>query len=235
MPDKTRDHSEAPYAGKRLTRADVERLIAEHGGPEGLDLRGVILAREPLGEMDLRKAILWFACLDTTNLSSAKLQQTQLWNARLREADLRWAELQEAELGGADLQGARLEWAHLQGADLRKADLRKANLVFAELQGADLREARLSGVRLSGARFDYETDLSGAIWDGYVVDEERVAYFEEAQVVYRRLREWYRQHGYYDVASEFAYRENEARRKARWQKVRKLWQQLRQPAEASAQ
>ena len=39
---------EPPQAGERLTRHDVKRLIEEHGGPEGLDLR----------QADLRQAHL---------------------------------------------------------------------------------------------------------------------------------------------------------------------------------
>ena len=46
-PEALDEEAEAPppHAGERLTREDVLRLIEEHGGPEGLDLRGADCAK----------------------------------------------------------------------------------------------------------------------------------------------------------------------------------------------
>ena len=110
-------------SGQRLTREDVERIIAE--------------ARRDGRRPDLRWA----------NLRGANLREADLRGANLREADLRWADLREADLREADLRGANLRGANLRGADLRWADLRGANLREADLREADLRGAiGLSGV-----------------------------------------------------------------------------------------
>lgn len=99
---------EPPHDGERLTREDVLRLIEEHGGPEGLDLRGADLRQADLGGLDLHGANLW------------------------------GANLQGADLMGANLQGAQLSWAKLQGADVRGADVRRARLAYANLRDANL-------------------------------------------------------------------------------------------------
>jgi hypothetical protein len=100
-----------PHAGERLTREDVERLIDDHGGPEGLDLQGADLRRADLRGLDLHGALL--------------LQ----------------ANLRQARLGGAHLQGATLARANLEQADLRAADLRWTRLAYANLRDANLEGA----------------------------------------------------------------------------------------------
>jgi len=101
-----------PHAGERLTREDVERLIAEHGGPEGLDLRWANLREANLTRLDLHGA----------HLSDANLQGADLRHGNLQQANLRWANLQGAALSGADLRRARLAYANLQDANLEGAN-----------------------------------------------------------------------------------------------------------------
>ena len=107
-----------PHAGKRLTRADVLRLIEEHAGPEGLDLR----------EADLHEAHLREANLQGASLLGANLQEASLLGANLQGADLRWANFQKANLWAANLQEANLWAVNLQGARLAGTSLRDANL-----------------------------------------------------------------------------------------------------------
>jgi hypothetical protein len=104
------------------------RLIAERGGPEGLDLAG-----QDLGGIDL---------------SGFDLHGVILARANLRNVDLRGANLRGADLSRAVLEGADLRWADLTRADLRWADLRKANLRGAQLDGTKMEGTDLAGVDL---------------------------------------------------------------------------------------
>jgi hypothetical protein len=121
---------EPPHAGKRLTREDVLRLIKEHGGPEGLDLRQANLEKADLRDLDLHGANLQDANLQWARLDEAKLQGTYLYRANLHRACLFRANLQKAQL-----------WeANLHEAYLRAADLRRARLTYANLRDAVLEE-----------------------------------------------------------------------------------------------
>jgi hypothetical protein len=174
---------------KPLTREDVLKLIAEHGGPEGLDLSGRNLAGIDLSShkddspLDLHGIImkgtnLHEANLDSANLQKATLSGANLQDARLGHANLQGAQfwksnLQDAFLGDADLQGAMLLSAdlqraaltgNLQGAVLIDANLQGALMQFAKLQGADLRGATLSKARLYGADISHDTRLENVNW-----------------------------------------------------------------------
>jgi uncharacterized protein YjbI with pentapeptide repeats len=150
---------------KPLTKEEVLKLIEEHGGPEGLDLKDRNLEEidlsfrhdEPL--LDLHGIILYRANLKMADLSGADLKGADLARAELQGADLTRADLQGARLRGANMQGADLEDANLQGADLWTASLQEANLFGAKLQGADLSRAKLQGAwlgvaKLQGAKLD---------------------------------------------------------------------------------
>jgi len=240
-----------PHAGKRLTREDVLRLIEEHGGPEGLDLREADLREINLWKANLNGANLNGANLQGANLQLAGLEQVYLWFANLRQANLGAANLHGAALSEANLQGARLYItdlqaadlyrANLQGADLEKAELNEAHLQEAQLQGATLSEADLHSAQLPGANLE-EADLRGADlrrirldgatvrganfdgvrWGDYVLADERAGNFHEAAATYRSLKQRHAEAGMYDVAGEFHYREMEARRKLARQERRFL-------------
>ena len=132
----------APYAGQRLSRDDVLRIMAEsRANLSSADLRFA----------DLRSANLRFADLRSANLRFADLRFANLRSADLRFADLRSADLSSADLGFADLSSADLGFADLSSADLRFADLRSANLRSADLSFADLRSANLRSANLRSA------------------------------------------------------------------------------------
>jgi uncharacterized protein YjbI with pentapeptide repeats len=165
-----------PFKGMKLSRADVEWLLATHEngrGPmdwndesqrerEGLDLRGALLQGVDLHGLPLAhlkggrwgpQAPQFWATVQGHDDHGAGMQ--------LQKADLKDAQLQGASLSSAQLQGADLQRAQLQKADLRDAQLQEANLVKAWLQeahlsGAHLQEAELSLAQLQGA------DLVGA-------------------------------------------------------------------------
>ena len=80
----------APYAGQRLSRDDVLRIMAE--------------SRANLSFADLGSADLSFADLSSADLSFADLSSADLRSADLRSADLRSADLRSANLRSADLR-----------------------------------------------------------------------------------------------------------------------------------
>jgi uncharacterized protein YjbI with pentapeptide repeats len=159
-----------PFSEQRLTRADVEWLLATHEdnrGPidwreeeqrtrDGLDLRGA----------DLRRA-------DLRGLPLARLRGGASGGTDEQQEQAA-IHLEGANLAGAQLQGAELRQAHLEGADLRKAALESANLASAYLTGADLREAQGSTVDLRKARL-HDADLREASLMGARMQEASLA------------------------------------------------------------
>ncbi|HEX9038035.1 MAG TPA: pentapeptide repeat-containing protein [Ktedonobacterales bacterium] len=145
-----------PFKDVRLTRGDVEWLLATHesGGvtgpvkPEdayaraGLDLRGAQLPGEDLSELPL------------TALRGGLTGGEQEEFGRQQRYD-----------AAIHLEGAQLQFAHLERATLARAWLTRANLADAWLMDADLGGAHLEGALLKRA------DLSGAYLRGAAFDE----------------------------------------------------------------
>ncbi len=217
---------EPTEAGERLTRDDVLRLIEEHGGPEGLDLRAVDLREADLTGLDLHAADLRNATLDGANLRKANLEGADLSQANFREADLRQANLQRVNLYEADLRSAQLSSANFQESYLLQTDLRGAWLDNAKLEGAHLVQADLRGAYLAGARLRGMI-LEGVNWGDYVLGDEIDGQLWWAALGYTALKQWHTEAGMYDIAGEFHYREMEARRKLAQQKL--PWKQRRLP------
>ncbi len=225
------------------TREDVLRLIEENGGTaEELDLSGKVFERRiDLKEFSLSGIILKEAFLENAHLEGADLTDAYLEGAdleyaylgsaflmgtHLKNADLFEANLENANLATAYLEGARLDNAHLRGAYLWSANLKRADLTYCDLRGP---ETNLVDVNLEGARL-YGCDLSLANIEGikwgfkYVVaeehefesernKEEKSELLKEAVSIYRNLKKWHSEHGIYDVAGEFFFREMTVKRK----------------------
>jgi hypothetical protein len=194
-----------------LTWEDVERLRMVNGGTaEELNLSRRRIRGENLIRANLRGAYFLGADLQSASLVGANLQSTNLRFANLQDAWLTLAELQSANLWEANLQDVHLSGARLQGANLREAHIEGANLRNAELQGANLQEAKISPL----------TNLEGVKWDAkYISVLEQRGEYEAASGVYRRLKEWHRARGMLTIAGEFHYREQEASRKAKGQRL----------------
>jgi hypothetical protein len=209
---------ENPY-----TREDVLRLLKEAEEPdlvpdlsekvfeEGIDLRG----------LDLRGI----------DFSGSRLANAHLEGAKLSSAHFKGADLSRAHLEGADLTFTHFEGANLDLANLKEAWLAWASLDVAKLTGASLRQAWLDrtsfiGAYLLGVEFSPDTKWGNIDWGNYILGEEADGFFGLAEDVYRNLKIWHTQHGLYDIAGKFFYRETEARRKAQsWKKkpLQKLW------------
>jgi len=187
---------ESPY-----TREDVLKLIKENSGTAiVLDLSGKVFEEG----IDLSKLNLDGIILRNAWLVGVKLKGSRLVASHLERAFLVDAHLEGAILGGAYLEGAWLIRTHLEGA----------NLYGAYLEGADLSNAHLEGVRLGYVRFSSDTRIDNSDWGSYIIGEEKNGAFVLASDTYRRLKMWYTEHGIYDVAGEFFYREMEVKRKA---------------------
>ena len=181
-----------PFKGiePRLTRADVEWLLATHEdgqGPvdwndehqrerfgldlRGADLRSLDLCRLPLAR--LRGGLVWDEYPDLSE------KQRLMAAVSMQEADLRWthlegaillhAELQDASLHHAHLTEAYLYVAHMQDALLHDAHLERADLGYADVRGVFFIEAHLEGVDLRNAEL-HEAHLD----DASISDEKRV-------------------------------------------------------------
>jgi len=221
MGDGTKEN---PY-----TREDVLRLIEENvGTAEGLDLSGrVFEAGIGLGKLDLRGIILkkatFLVSFGSEEPLAARFDGSRLSHAHLEEVDLQHAHLEGAELIGAHLEEANLASSHLKGVDLIGAHLEGADLSITNLKGTDFGNAHLKGIFFWGAKFSSDTRLESVDWGDHIVGEEKEEKrWEEREDylamwavdnVYRRLKLWYAEHGIYNVAGEFFFREMTISRK----------------------
>ena len=168
-----------PFKGVRLSRADVEWLLAMEeqrsaelsprggkGGNQhksfGLDLRGVDLSQVNLSDLPLMGL---HTGLSLEEGRHATVEQSRAAAANLAKADLSNAQLQGAQLSWVTLDEAVLVEAHLEGADLGKASLKQAILAGAHLEGVDLTKAHLEGATLLEAHLEGAM-LLGAYLEG---------------------------------------------------------------------
>jgi len=231
---------------KPLTRDDVLRLIEEHGGPAGLDLSGKTFVEAiALSDLDLHGIILKDARFPThfegDQLVGAKFDGSNLTGADLRNINLQYAQFrmlnnQPTCLEAADLRGSILLNTNFQGADLtgvkfggvaeairggvaslEDTDLRGANLFLTNFEGCYFYGTKLEGAYIRGADI-LEAHLDEADWGSYIIGEEsKKEELHFAESIYRQLKQWYTNAGHYDIASEFLFREMEAKRKnLRW-------------------
>jgi uncharacterized protein YjbI with pentapeptide repeats len=146
-----------PFRDIRLSRADVEWLLATHEngrGPvewsdksqrnrEGLDLRGADLREIDLHHLPLtglRGSLKW---KEVPNLTEEQINRIAI---RLEGADLSYAHLEGAILAVVNLEKVDLRRAHLEEAYLIRTHLERALLL-----GAHLERTNLTGTYLEGA------------------------------------------------------------------------------------
>lgn len=135
-----------PFKNMKLSRADIEWLLATHenghgpvdwsGGDlrncQGLDLRGADLYHVNLSRLPLTGT---YGALDWEEWLSATTEQREAAVIHLEEANLSFSHLERAILRGTHLEKALLYGAHLEGAYLYTAHLEGANLKRAFLDG----------------------------------------------------------------------------------------------------
>jgi len=225
-----------------FTREDVLRLLEGNGGTAaGLNLSGKTFEEGiDLHGLELEGIILKDAGFPThfegQELVGAKFNGSNLNRADFRNVNLQYAQFamlnnQLTRLESADLRGTILLNANFQGAELSCAKFGREedeNFRPAALENTDFRNAYLFRTNFIGCYF-YGTKLEGAFirgadifdahleevdWGNYKIGEEEKKDFYSAVHYYRRLKVWYTQKGYYDIAAKFYYREKEARRKS---------------------
>ena len=139
-----------PFKNIKLSRADIEWLLATHEngrGPvdwsdpkqrerDGIDLRGAYLSGVDLSGLPL-------ACMRGGLTGSERTSTT----------------LEQHNMASVNLEGADLYEAHLEGARLSNGHLEKADLYAAHLEAARLYSAHLEGARLRFAYLDSTTNL----------------------------------------------------------------------------
>lgn len=178
-----------PFKDIKLSRADIEWLLATHEderGPIdwsderqrerlGLDLRGADLRRVDLNHLPLARLRAglatrewWTATDQQRSEAGAHLEEAILDWAHLEGASFRWAYLEGTHFFGAYMQESRLRGAMLTGAVLQRARLEGASICWAYL-GGKIKPQKLSPATLKGAFFDTTTHLDGII----LGDEQR--------------------------------------------------------------
>jgi uncharacterized protein YjbI with pentapeptide repeats len=180
-----------PFKDMKLSRADVEWLLATHEhdrGPvdwsdenqrrrQGLDLRGADLRHADLQSLPIAGVCGGLTVQERVHgteercqaaailLEGANLSEAHLEGAYLYKAHLAGANFQRAFLTNANLSGALLEGAHGCEAQLKDADLSEAQLNGLDLSGAYLQGMMLNGRHLEGVTFN-RAHLEGALLHG---------------------------------------------------------------------
>lgn len=183
-----------PFRNIRLTRADVEWLLANHEqgrGPidwadpsqrerVGIDLRGADLRQVNLQGLPLACLLggltkeEWVAITpELRRDASLRLNGANLSEAHLEGALLRGAYMQEAVLSRTRLEGATLFLADLAGAYMRQVHAEDANMESANLARVYLHRASLVGTDLRSAFFDSATNLGHVVLAGSSDSGER--------------------------------------------------------------
>jgi uncharacterized protein YjbI with pentapeptide repeats len=180
-----------PFKDIKLSRADVEWLLATHEngrGPvgwndasyyerQGLDLRGANLSGADLSYLPLTKMLGGLTGGAWTNITpkhremaAVHMEHAYLKGTHLEGATLGRAHLEGCYLGQAHLEQVYLRAAHLEGADLGRAHLEASDLSRSHLNFAYLREAHLEGAILTEAHLEgaslRETYLGGKLIQG---------------------------------------------------------------------
>lgn len=177
-----------PFRGIKLSRADVEWLLATHDngqGPviwndetqsqrEGIDLRGADLRRIDLSGLPLtrfRGGLILSERINATvkqcEMATALLEGCSLSTAHLEQAGLFMAHLEGANLCRTHLERAFLREAHMEGADLSGAHMQRAYLRGADLRKTDLRRAHLEKTELANVIIGDDSHVGPQIADSH--------------------------------------------------------------------
>ncbi|WP_196139275.1 ion channel [Aliikangiella sp. G2MR2-5] len=121
------------------------------------------------------------------------------------------------KLVNSDLYRSNLENAHLFKLDLSGSSLMKANLKNANLHYANLEGCNLLGVKLEGARIEHvnwgEEINQEAQAKMASSRENQIDLFQQAEEIYRNLRQSAEQQGLFEFAGHFFQKEMRMRRK----------------------
>jgi uncharacterized protein YjbI with pentapeptide repeats len=205
------------------------RRFVEEIDLSGLDLQGIILNEVSLFRVNFNGSTLDRAIMQKANLSHATFNSLGSKIASLQGIDLRNANLQDAEFKGANLSAAQFQETRFSGtvfpselqdkvlellpAFLVRTNFTCANLFLANFTGCYFYGTKFEGAFIHGADI-FEAHLDEVDWGNYIIGEEsKKEELHFAEIIYRRLKLWFRARGMYDVEAKFYYREKESRRK----------------------
>ena len=121
------------------------------------------------------------------------------------------------KLTNSDLYRANLENAHLFKLDLSGCSLMKCNLHNANLHYANLEDCNLLGINFKGAKIEHVKWGKRITQEQQAIDarsiENKIDLYEQAEEIYRNLRQTAEQQGLFDVAGHFFQKEMTMRRK----------------------
>lgn len=170
-----------PFKGMKLSRADVEWLLATHEngyGPiiwsyesqqvkvrDGLDLRGADLRQVDLHGLPLARMIGGLKLDDWSNSTNEQRNKAGalMQGVNLKRAHLEGAFLRAVHLEEANLFRAHLEHSHLMGAHLEKTSLTEAYLDNASLRNAIFNDEKHIAPRLADIHWG-NTNLAVVAW-----------------------------------------------------------------------
>ena len=165
------DLTQPAYSQAELSRADIEKAIADRAPGGALDFSNKSLNGLDLSGLDFSHANFHAARLNKTNLSHTNLDGANLDQAWLIEAILTGASLKGAHLFAAQMQDVQADQANFSHArltaDLTRGLLRQAVFDDADLsadmknQSMGLMRAVLRSAKLDGANFK-NTNLTSA-------------------------------------------------------------------------
>jgi Pentapeptide repeats (8 copies) len=212
-----------PFKDIKLSRADVEWLLATHDKGRG----SIIWSDESQRERE------------GLDLSGADLRNVDLQELPLAKCCFIQSYLEGTDLYRAHLEGACLIAVHLEGACLKEAHLEGANLSFAYLEGANLYSAffdsatNLKEIVLSNYKYGTASlcdihwgDANVAVVNWSAIsklgDEGRSSYpgYVKAARAYRQLSVALRNQGINEDAARFTYRAQLMQRKVFWHERR---------------
>ncbi len=124
-----------------------------------------------------------------------------LENLDFREADLRRLDLTHCNFEGSDCSGADFTDSDLRSSRFKGTDLRNTLIVNTRLANSNLDTLRLEGIRW---------------YIKFVSPEENDGDLTTAEQLYRSLKRSHQAAGIYDVADQFAYREQISITKQQW-------------------
>ena len=216
-----------PFKDIKLSRADVEWLLATHDnnrGPvdwnderqrerEGLDFRSADLRDVDLHALPSARII---AGPRFNQLSDERYEDATI---RLESANLRQTQLEGADLVAAHLEGAYLFDAYLEGASLDGVFFDRSTILEAiVLSNDENNTASLSDILwgdVNVALVDWST-ISTLGDENEAKDNKSVYGYEKAARAYRQLSVVLRNQGINEHAARFSYRAQLMQRKVFW-------------------
>jgi len=159
------------------------------------------------------------------------LEGFELTHANLEDAWLIEANLSHANLSRVNLRLGHCFGIDLTGATLFKANLQRANLREGKLENTDLLGTNLEGVNLDRAQWGPRQMIRNhrdALKLGKAGNPEHaIAKYQEAEDIYRSIRQCYEAAGASDVAGSFFYWEMVIKRKQMPRfSMRRFWSKL---------